>query len=228
MNARILIVEDEAGLATTLKDRLQKEGHTVSVARDGNSGMDMATREPFDVLILDLMLPGQNGLSICQKVRQLGSNAPILMLTARRQTMDKVTGLRMGADDYLTKPFKMVELLARLDALLRRAGPSKVSSQARYQFSDLQIDIRSTEVTRQGRPVALSAKEFHLLRYFVEHRGATLSRDELLREVWGYGGQPTTRTVDVHVAWLRQKIEKDAKNPQFILTVVGMGYKFVG
>jgi two-component system, OmpR family, alkaline phosphatase synthesis response regulator PhoP len=228
MAAKILIVEDEAGLATTLKDRLQKEGHTVSVARDGNSGMDMATREPFDVLILDLMLPGQNGLAICQKVRQLGSNAPILMLTARRQTMDKVTGLRMGADDYLTKPFKMVELLARLDALLRRAGPGKVSGQVRYQFSDLQIDIRSTEVTRQGQAVALSAKEFHLLRYFVEHRGATLSRDELLREVWGYGGQPTTRTVDVHVAWLRQKIEKDAKNPQLILTIVGMGYKFVG
>jgi len=225
--AKILLVEDEAGLATTLKDRLQKEGHTVSVARDGNSGMELATREPFDVLILDLMLPGQNGLAICQKVRQLGSNAPILMLTARRQTMDKVIGLRTGADDYLTKPFKMVELLARLDALLRRAGPGKVSG-LRYEFGDLQIDIRSTEVTRHGRAVALSAKEFHLLRYFVEHRGATLSRDELLKEVWGYGGQPTTRTVDVHVAWLRQKIEKDPKTPQFILTVVGMGYKFVG
>lgn len=227
MNARILIVEDEAGLATTLKDRLQKEGHTVSVARDGNSGMDMATREPFDVLILDLMLPGQNGLTICQKVRQLGSNAPILMLTARRQTMDKVIGLRTGADDYLTKPFKMVELLARVDALLRRTAAGKVAA-ARYQFGDLQIDIRSTEVMREGRPVALSAKEFQLLRYFVEHRGATLSRDELLREVWGYGGQPSTRTVDVHVAWLRQKVEKDPKAPQLILTIVGMGYKFVG
>lgn len=227
MNARILIVEDEAGLATTLKDRLQKEGHTVSVARDGNSGMDMATREPFDVLILDLMLPGQNGLTICQKVRQLGSNAPILMLTARRQTMDKVIGLRTGADDYLTKPFKMVELLARVDALLRRTAAGKVAA-ARYQFGDLRIDIRSTEVMREGRPVALSAKEFQLLRYFVEHRGATLSRDELLREVWGYGGQPSTRTVDVHVAWLRQKIEKDPKTPQLILTIVGMGYKFVG
>ena len=227
MNARILIVEDEAGLATTLKDRLQKEGHTVSVARDGNSGMDMATREPFDVLILDLMLPGQNGLTICQKVRQLGSNAPILMLTARRQTMDKVIGLRTGADDYLTKPFKMVELLARVDALLRRTAAGKVAA-ARYQFGDLRIDIRSTEVMREGRPVALSAKEFQLLRYFVEHRGATLSRDQLLRDVWGYGGQPSTRTVDVHVAWLRQKIEKDPKDPQLILTIVGMGYKFVG
>ena len=227
MSAKILIVEDEAGLATTLKDRLQKEGHTVSVAREGNAGLEMATREPFDMLILDVMLPGQNGLTICQKLRQIGSNAPILMLTARRQTMDKVIGLRTGADDYLTKPFKMVELLARVDALLRRAAGGKTAA-ARYQCGDLQIDIRSTEVTREGHPVALSAKEFHLLQYFVEHRGATLSRDELLREVWGYGGQPTTRTVDVHVAWLRQKIEKDAKNPQLIVTVVGMGYKFVG
>jgi len=228
INARILIVEDEAGLATTLKDRLQKAGHTVSVARDGNTGMDMATREPFDVLILDIMLPGQNGLAICQKLRQLGSNAPILMLTARRQTMDKVVGLRTGADDYLTKPFKMVELLARVDALLRRAGTGKANGPTRYECGDLQIDIRSTEVTREGRPVALSAKEFQLLRYFAEHRGATLSRDQLLREVWGYGGQPSTRTVDVHVAWLRQKIEKDPKNPQHILTMVGLGYKFVG
>jgi two-component system alkaline phosphatase synthesis response regulator PhoP len=227
MSARILIVEDESGLATTLKDRLQKEGHTVSVALEGNSGMVMALREPFDLLILDLMLPGQNGLTICQKLRQVGSNTPILMLTARRQTMDKVIGLRTGADDYLTKPFKMVELIARVDALLRRAG-GRTIGQSRYQFGDLQIDIRSTEVRREGRPVSLSAKEFQLLRYFVENPGATLSRDQLLRDVWGYGGQPTTRTVDVHVAWLRQKIEKDPKNPQLILTVVGLGYKFAG
>jgi two-component system alkaline phosphatase synthesis response regulator PhoP len=226
--AKILIVEDEPGLATTLKDRLQKEGHAVSVAHDGNSGMEMATREPFDLMILDIMLPGQSGLAVCQKVRELGSNAPILMLTARRQTMDKVIGLRTGADDYLTKPFKMVELLARVDALLRRAGAGKANTHGCYHFGDLQIDMRSTEVMREGLPVTLSAKEFHLLRYFVEHRGATISRDELLREVWGYGGRPTTRTVDVHVAWLRQKIEKDPKNPQFIHTIVGMGYKFVG
>jgi two-component system alkaline phosphatase synthesis response regulator PhoP len=228
MSAKILIVEDEPGLATTLKDRLQKEGHAVSVAHDGNSGMEMATREPFDLMILDIMLPGQSGLAVCQKVRELGSNAPILMLTARRQTMDKVIGLRTGADDYLTKPFKMVELLARVDALLRRAGAGKANTHGCYHFGDLQIDMRSTEVMREGLPVTLSAKEFHLLRYFVEHRGATISRDELLREVWGYGGRPTTRTVDVHVAWLRQKIEKDPKNPQFIHTIVGMGYKFVG
>jgi two-component system, OmpR family, alkaline phosphatase synthesis response regulator PhoP len=224
MNPRILIVEEDAGVATMLKDRLQKEGYALGIARDGNSGMEMATHEPFDLLILDLMLPGQNGLSICQNLRQLGLNAPILMLSARRQTNDKVIGLQAGADDYLTKPFKMAELLARVDALLRRAGPAFV----RYKLGELQIDIRSTEVTRGGQPVALSAMEFQLLRYFVEHRGATLSRDELLREVWGYGGRPLTRTVDTHVACLRQKIEADYKNPQFILTLIGLGYKFVG
>src|SRR5579862_9486266 len=165
MNARILIIEDESGLATTLKDRLQKEGHTVNVALDGNSGMVMALRETFDLLILDLMLPGQNGLTICQKLRQLGSNAPILMLTARRQTMDKVVGLRTGADDYLTKPFQMAELLARVDALLRRAGRGPATKTERYEVGNIQIDLRRTEVTREGKIVSLSAKEFQLLRY---------------------------------------------------------------
>lgn len=229
MNAHILIIEDEVGVATTLNDRFRKEGHTVSIARDGNVGMEMALREPFDLVILDLLLPGQNGLSICQNLRRLGSKAPILMLTARRQTRDKVVGLQAGADDYLTKPFKMAELLARIDALLRRAaGTTTVSNFVRYKFGDLQIDTRGTEVTRGGRPVVLSAMEFQLLRYFVEHRGATLSRDELLREVWAHPGRPLTRTVDAHVAFLRQKIETDPQNPQFILTMVGLGYKFVG
>jgi len=228
IDAKILIVEDEAGLATTLRDRLRKEGYTVSVARDGISGFEAAGREAFDLVILDLMLPGRDGLEVCQKLRERGSTTPILMLTARRQTMDKVVGLRTGADDYLTKPFHMVELLARVGALLRRAGPGKAPNGLRHQFGNLQIDVRRTEVTRDGRIVSLSAKEFQLLRYFVEHPGATLSRDELLREVWGYDATPSTRTVDVHVAWLRQKIEADAKNPQLILTVVGLGYKFAG
>ena len=228
METSILVVEDESALATTLRDRLRKEGYGVTVAREGNAGLDLATRERFDLIVLDLMLPGQSGLNICQKLRQAGSNTPILMLTARRQTTDKVIGLRMGADDYLTKPFQMAELLARIEALLRRAAQAQQPPAAKYHFGDLQMDVRSTEVSREGKPVAVSAKEFQLLRYFFEHPGATLSRDELLREVWGYGGNPTTRTVDVHVAWLRQKLEKDPKNPQLILTVVGMGYKFAG
>jgi two-component system alkaline phosphatase synthesis response regulator PhoP len=224
MNAKILIIEDEAGLVTALQDRLRKEGYDVSVARDGVAGFDLATREKFNLILLDLMLPGQSGLTVCQKLRKAGSSVSILMLTARRQTMDKVVGLRTGADDYLTKPFQMAELLARVDALLRRAGPA--TKLDRYDVGKVQIDLRRTEVTREGKTVPLSAKEFQLLRYFVEHRGTTLSRDELLHEVWGYDATPSTRTVDVHVAWLRQKLENDPKNPQLIHTVVGLGYKF--
>jgi two-component system alkaline phosphatase synthesis response regulator PhoP len=226
MDARILIIEDEPGLVTALRDRLRKEGYEVSVARDGIAGFDLATREQFDLILLDLMLPGQSGLTICQNLRKSGSSVPILMLTARRQTMDKVVGLRTGADDYLTKPFKMAELLARVDALLRRAGRGNESKADRYELGKVQVDLRRTEVTREGQVVQLSAKEFQLLRYFLEHRGTTVSRERLLHEVWGYDATPSTRTVDVHVAWLRQKLENDPKNPQLIRTVVGLGYQF--
>jgi two-component system alkaline phosphatase synthesis response regulator PhoP len=228
MDARILIVEDEGVLVTPLKYRLRKEGYSVTVTRDEKSGLDLATREPFSLIVLDFNCSGQNGLNVCRKLRQAGSNTPLLMLTGRRQTTDKVIGLRMGADDYVTKPFQMAELLARIEALLRRAGKAQAVSAARYQFGDLQIDVRGTEVSRHGKVVPLSAKEFRLLRYFAEHPGATLSREELLREVWGYGDGPSTRTVDVHVAWLRRKLGIYPTNPQSILTVVGLGYKFAG
>jgi two-component system alkaline phosphatase synthesis response regulator PhoP len=228
MPAKILIIEDEPGLVITLRDRLRKHGYLVLTARDGETGLGMALRESVDLILLDLMLPGQNGLSLCDKLRKTGSTTPILMLTARRQTRDKVAGLKAGGDDYLTKPFQMSELLARVEALLRRAATSPDTALARHQFGSIAIDTRSTEVTRDGQAVPMSAKEFQLLRYFVEHPNVTLSREELLREVWGYGNRPSTRTVDVHVAWLRQKLEPDLKNPQFILTVVGFGYKFAG
>lgn len=228
MNAKILVVEDETGLVTTLRDRLKKDGYTVGIATDGNAGLELAVSQSFDLIILDLMLPGQNGLEICRKLRELGSGIPILMLTARRQTGDKVLGFKTGADDYLTKPFKMAELLARVEALLRRPREGGTGTSARFQFGPIHIDLRRMEVSREGRIVDLSSKEFQLLRYFAEHRGAALSRAELLREVWGYDAQTSTRTVDVHVAWLRQKLEVDSKNPQLILTVVGSGYKFAG
>jgi two-component system alkaline phosphatase synthesis response regulator PhoP len=225
MPPNVLIVEDETALATTLKDRLRKEGYVVTVARDGDQAYQKATSEPFDLILLDVMLPGQSGLKVCEKLRQEGWGMPILMLTARRQTVDKVLGLKTGADDYLTKPFKMAELIARVEALLRRVGPSAPAA-GRYQFEAFSVDFRRAEVTREGEQINLSAKEFQLLRYLVEHRGATISREELLKEVWGYEAMPSTRTVDVHVAWLRQKLEKDPKNPQIIVTVVGLGYKF--
>ncbi len=225
MAAKILIIEDEPGLVTTLRDRLRKHGYLVSAASDGKTGLEMALRDPVDLILLDLMLPGQNGLSVCEKLRKAGSSTPILMLRARRQTKDKVAGLKAGGDDYLTKPFQMSELLARVEALLRRAATLPLAP-ARHQIGAIAIDTRSTEVTRDGNAVPMSAKEFQLLRYFVEHPNVTLSREELLREVWGYESHPSTRTVDVHVAWLRQKLEPDPKDPQFILTVVGFGYKF--
>jgi two-component system alkaline phosphatase synthesis response regulator PhoP len=227
VGAKILIVEDEAALIVALRDRLRKEGHAVSAAKDGTAGLERATREQFDLIILDLLLPGENGLSICQKLRQRGSTTPILMLTARRQTMDKVVGLRTGADDYLTKPFQMAELLARIDSLLRRAAQATGAAVSHHQFGSVHVDLRRAEVSRDGESVPLSAKEFQLLRYFLEHRGATVSREELLHEVWGYGVAPSTRTVDVHVAGLRQKLESDPKNPQWILTAIGLGYKFM-
>src|SRR5580692_7012824 len=166
MTTKILIIEDEPGLVTTLRDRLRKHGYLVSAASDGETGLDMALREPVDLILLDLMLPGQNGLTVCEKLRKAGSATPILMLTARRQTKDKVAGLKAGGDDYLTKPFQMSELLARVEALLRRASAVPDLAPARHQFGSIIIDTRSTEVTREGNVVPMSAKEFQLLRYF--------------------------------------------------------------
>jgi two-component system alkaline phosphatase synthesis response regulator PhoP len=229
MSKRILLVEDEPGLVLTLNDRLASEGYRVESVRDGENGLERASNEAFDLIILDVMLPRKNGFDVCRDLRQLGVITPILMLTARGQLVDKVVGLKLGADDYLTKPFEMMELLARVEALLRRAPAPPPASQIEiYQFGPIKVDFRRAEIERDGDKLDLSAKEFHLLRYFIEHRDATLSREELLNEVWGYDAMPTTRTVDVHVAWLRQKLEPNPRHPQYILTVHGMGYKFVG
>jgi two-component system alkaline phosphatase synthesis response regulator PhoP len=226
--ARILLVEDEPGLQLALTDRLVAEGYRVETAGDGHTAVRRATGEPFDVIILDVMLPGRDGFDVARTVRQQAVQTPILMLTARSQVVDRVVGLKLGADDYLTKPFEMVELLARIEALLRRAPTASGVSLERFQFGNVLVDARKAEVTRDGTLVELSAKEFHLLRYFIEHRGATISREELLTEVWDYQATPSTRTVDVHVAWLRQKLEPNPRVPQYILTVHGLGYKFVG
>jgi two-component system alkaline phosphatase synthesis response regulator PhoP len=213
----------------TLTDRLAAEGFDVDSATDAHSGLAKATSGNFDVIVLDVMLPGGNGFDICRAVRQKGVQTPILMLTARGQVTDKVVGLKLGADDYLVKPFDMAELLARIEALLRRSASTTAATVSdSYRFGDVAVDFRRAEVTKNGVPVELSAREFKLLKYFVEHRGAALSRDELLNEVWGYNAMPSTRTVDVHIAWLRQKIEDNPRHPQLILTVHGLGYKFAG
>jgi len=225
---RILLVEDEPGLVLTLRDRLSKEGYAVETSGDGEEALRRAASEPFDLILLDVMLPGKNGFDICRDLRQKGVQKPILMLTARGQVTDKVVGLKLGADDYLTKPFDMMELLARIEALLRRAPTGKGAVAGTYRFGNVEVDFRRAEVVRDGDPVDLSALELKLLRYFIEHRGATLPRQELLNQVWGYQAMPSSRTVDVHVSWLRQKLENHPAHPEFILTVHGLGYKFVG
>jgi len=226
MNENILLVEDEEDLRVTLSDRLHGEGYVVQCAADGDEGLEQATRLPFDLIILDVMLPRRNGLDVCREIRKAGLATPILMLTARSQIVDKVVGLKLGADDYLTKPFETLELLARMEALLRRM-PARVTKEETLEIGSLRVDLPGTQVTRRGIPVYLSAREFQLLRYFLEHRGVTLTRGEILKEVWNYDASTFTRTVDVHVASLRQKLEDDPKRPRLIFTVPGLGYKFI-
>ncbi|HXU35955.1 MAG TPA: response regulator transcription factor [Blastocatellia bacterium] len=233
--SRLLVIEDEPGLVMALTQRLSSEGYEFATAEDGERGLALGLNEPFDVIILDLMLPRKNGFDVCRDLRRSGIDTPIIMLTARGQVVDKVVGLKLGADDYLTKPFAMMELMARVEALLRRAGSTSHSgtsttrgrSSEVHQFGTLRVDFRRTLVTRHNKPVNVSAREFRLLRYLIEHSGVTVSRDELLNEVWGYNTATTTRTVDVHVSSLRQKIEEDPRHPKSIVTIHGFGYKFV-
>lgn len=225
---RVLLVEDEEGLVLTLSDRLRSEGFEVEVARDGKLGYDAAVAGAFDLFILDVMLPKKNGYDICRDLRQKGISTPILMLTAKGETIDKVLGLKLGADDYLTKPFEMMELLARVEALLRRSGGQHSRSVGTdvFKFGEVSVDFKRAEVVKSSGAVELSAMEFKLLQFLIENRGEVHSRDHLLDEVWGYDAMPSTRTVDVHIAWLRQKLEENPKHPSYIQTVHGMGYKF--
>jgi len=228
MAHRILIIEDEPGLVLTLTDLLASEGYEVESATDGIRGLRIAAEGAFELILLDVMLPGKNGFDVCRDLRARNVTTPVMMLTARGQVIDKVLGLKLGADDYLTKPFEPMELLARVEAMLRRQSSLAATKAAEsFRFGAIEVDFRSTEVRRDGRAVEMSAREFELLRFFIEHRGATVSREQLQREVWGYGAEILTRTVDVHVGLLRQKLEDDARNPRHFLTVRGFGYKFV-
>ena len=226
---RLLLVQDEPGLVLTLSDRLAREGYSVSHVGDGDAALTTTSDTPFDLVILDVGLPRRNGFEVLRLMRERGDETPVLMLTARGQLSDRVSGLRMGADDYLTKPFEMAELLARVEARLRRDAPVKAESPASpdvVAVGDVRVDLARSEVSRGAERIDLSAREFQLLRYFLGHRGVTLSREQLLADVWGYQPGTTTRTVDVHVAWLRQKIEPAPKRPQFLVTVTGIGYRF--
>jgi two-component system alkaline phosphatase synthesis response regulator PhoP len=226
MNENLLLVEDEQALRAALEVRLHAEGYVVDTAKDGEEGLEKATNLPFDLIILDVMLPYRNGLDVCRSVRQLGVATPILILSVRDQIVDKVVGLNLGADDYMTKPFEAAELIARVQALLRRV-PIRIG-QGVHQFGSIRVDVRRAEVIRDGKPIYLTAREFQLLCYLIERTGSTVPRTELLQSLWGYDAGAFTRTVDTHVASLRQKLEDNPGRPELILTTPGVGYKFVG
>jgi DNA-binding response OmpR family regulator len=222
--ALILIVEDEPGLRLTLTDRLSAEGYVVESREDGIAGLDAARARGYDLILLDVMLPGVDGFRVCQTLREEGVDTPVIMLTARGQVGDRITGLRAGADDYLPKPFHMQELLLRMEAILRRTRKEALAENVR--FGDIEIDAKAAVVRRKGAEVTLSAKEYQLMRFLVERPGEAVNRETLLREVWGYNATPNTRTVDVHMTWLRQKLEADPATPAHFVTVRGIGYRF--
>jgi two-component system, OmpR family, alkaline phosphatase synthesis response regulator PhoP len=223
---KILFIEDDMGLALTVKDRLNAEGYDVTHLPGGEKALDELSTQSYDLVLLDLMLKGKSGYDLCSDFRSKGYNLPVIMLTALGQTQDKVLGLKLGADDYVTKPFDSLELIARIEALIRRTG-NGFTENVKFQFGDFEIDFIAMEVTKNGIPLEFSSKEFQLLRYLIINRGRSVSRNELLENVWGYDSNITTRTIDTHIGWLRQKIEADAKNPKLIRTVFGHGYKFL-
>jgi len=224
---RILIVEDEPNMVAGLRDNFEFEGYDVITAPDGVAGLQRALDESPDLVVLDVMMPRMSGLDVCKQLKTKRPSIPIIMLTARGQEVDKVVGLELGADDYVTKPFSIRELLARVKAVLRRSH-TVPKEQEQYAFGDVQVNLKSCQVSRSGKPLDFSSKEVELLKYFLCHSGETLSRDRLLEDVWGYDRFPTTRTVDAHIVRLRQKVEAKPDDPRFILTVHGTGYKFVG
>ena len=220
---RILIIEDEPDLLRGLALNLKAEGYGVLTASRGDAGVEQALRDRPELVLLDIMLPGMNGLDVCRELRRKGFEAPIIMLTAKAEEVDRVVGLEIGADDYVTKPFGIRELLARIRARLRRHAPAS----ATLRVGQAEVDFDKHEVTRLGQCVELTGKEFDVLRLLARHRGEIVTRDRLLEEVWGYETYPTTRTVDNHILRLRQKLEEDPANPRYILSIYGEGYKLV-
>jgi two-component system alkaline phosphatase synthesis response regulator PhoP len=224
---KILIVEDEPNMVAGLRDNFEYEGYEVITASDGAEGLGRALNDAPDLVVLDVMMPKMSGLEVCKQLKVKRPSLPMIMLTARGQEVDKVVGLELGADDYITKPFSIRELLARIKAVLRRAHVVPID-QERYGFGDVEVNVRTCQVARAGKPIEFSAKEFDLFKYFLWHPGEALSRERLLEEVWGYNRYPSTRTVDAHIVRLRQKLEPRPEDPRFILTIHGVGYKFVG
>lgn len=223
---KVLIVEDDQAMATALSDGFHFEGYDVLVANDGMSGLQLAQQKQIDVLLLDVMLPKMSGVDVCKQLRKSGNDVPVIMLTARGQEIDKVLGLRMGADDYVTKPFSFMELVARVEALLRRTSKASESLEE-FTFGNVRVNFRTCEAWKNEAPVELSSRELKLLEFFIEKRGQVVTRDHLLEVVWGYDNPTITRTVDTHVARLRQKIEDTPGDPKHLITIHRVGYKFI-
>jgi two-component system alkaline phosphatase synthesis response regulator PhoP len=226
MSSRLLLVEDEPGLIVTLSDLLQSEGYQVETATNGETGLNRALKERFDLIVLDVMLPKKDGFQVCREIRQRGIDVAILMLTAKTQVVDRVVGLKLGADDYLAKPFDPAELLARVEALIRRVTKGKRTPVRTFEFGDVRVNFESGEVHKAGATVNLAGKELQLLRYLIDQRGNVVPREELLQNVWEYQSDVSSRTIDVHIAWLRQKLEDFPQTPKFIHTIRGKGYRF--
>ncbi len=224
--ARILIIEDDPAIRQGLTIALKQASYAVETAEDGETGFKKAKAEPYDLLILDLMLPGKNGEDICRELRQAGNQIPIIMLTSKKEEIDKVVGLELGADDYITKPFGVHELLARIKAVLRRSRAQSTPPET-LRVGSVIVDFKSFTATKNGQPLKLTAREFELLRFFAQHPNEAVSRDRLLDEVWGYDAFPTTRTIDTFILNLRKKIEDDPSHPRYLLTVHKLGYRFV-
>jgi DNA-binding response OmpR family regulator len=225
---KILIVEDETALAEGLKDNLEAEGFAVVLAFDGEQGLQLATTEAPDLIILDVMLPQKSGFDVCRELRRRGYQIPIIILTARTEEVDRVLGLELGADDYVPKPFSIRELIARVKAVLRRSPAKKDKKSAIYDLGKIKVDFEHyVACDVKDVQIDMTYKEFEILKYFTKNPGRTISRDELLDKVWGYEIYPTSRTVDNHIVKLRKKIEDDPENPRHILTVYGIGYKYI-
>ena len=224
---RILVVEDEPEMQRGLRDNLKFEGYDVTIIGDGEEGLDALTKDSFDLVLLDVMLPGMSGFDVCKRARTNGVTTPIIMLTAKGEEVDKVLGLEFGADDYITKPFSLRELLARVKAVLRRSPTEKINTETKITLGDLEIDFDSYSALKKGKPVQMTSKEFDIVRYLWQHQKQVVKRDDLLSDVWGYDDSISSRTVDNFIVKLRQKIEKDPSHPQHIITLHGTGYKLL-
>ena len=228
LNKHLLIVEDEPDMQQGIKDNLEFEGYSVDVADDGEMALKKITNGEFDLILLDVMIPKISGFDVCKQIRHRGIETPIIFLTAKGEEIDKVIGLESGGDDYMTKPFSLRELMARIKAVLRRsAGNTKEETDTTVQIGKLEVNFDNYTAISEGKPVKLTAKEFEILRYLLDHKNSTISRDSILDSIWGYDYQPTARTVDNFILKLRQKIETDPNHPEILITVHGIGYRFV-